>query len=128
MGRQMEIQRRQRRVARLSAMTRGAALTLAVALPVLGALYWGLASDTEIAVAAGLAGTSIDYGIGERIGAAVIATLPALALSWGLWRLAATLKLFAAGQPFAPASARGLRDFGAASSPARPSSSSPAWG
>lgn len=111
-GSLMEIEKRRQRVARLSGVTRGAALALAVLLPVLGAAYWGLASSPEIALAAGLGGAPISFGTGERIGAAILSVLPVLALSWGLWRLAGALKLFGRGQPFAPAAARGVRDFG----------------
>lgn len=108
----MEIARRQRRVARLSANTRTGALVLAIVLPVLTAGYWGLASAVEIAVAAGLGAAPLELDATARVGAALLSVLPVLALSWGLWRLAATLRLFSMGQPFAPASARGLRDFG----------------
>lgn len=108
----MEIAERRRRVARLSGLTRGAALAMAAILPVLGAAYWGFASATEISVAAGLGGMPVEFGTVERIGAALLSVLPVLALSWGLWRLAATLRLFGLGQPFAPAAANGLRDFG----------------
>lgn len=108
----MDTAGRQRRVARLSASTRLAALALAFALPVLTAAYWGLTSGTEIAMAAGLGPRSVELDVATRVGAAFLSVLPVLALSWGLYRLAATLKLFAAGQPFAPAAARGLRDFG----------------
>ena len=108
----MEIEERRRRVARLSAVTRGATLATAVILPVVGAVYWGLASGPEIAAAAGLGLRGIELAATSRIGAAILSTLPVLALSWGLWRLAATLALFGRGQPFAPAAATGLRDFG----------------
>jgi len=108
----MEIEKRRRRVRRLSQLTRLGALVLVGALPVLGAAYWALASGPQIAAAAGLAGMAVAYELPERIGAAIVATIPTLALSWGLWRLAATLKLFAAGTPFAAAAAEGSRDFG----------------
>ena len=108
----MDIEKRRRRVARLSGLTRGAALAMAAVLPVLGAAYWGFASSAEISVAAGLGGAPVEFGTFERIGAAVLSVIPVLALSWGLWRLAATLQLFGRGQPFAPAAANGLRDFG----------------
>lgn len=108
----MDIADRQRRVARLSALTRIAAQALAIALPVLTAGYWGVASGAEIAMAAGLGPAPLELDGAARIGAAILSVLPVLALSWGLHRLAATLKLFGAGRPFAPAAARGLRDFG----------------
>ena len=108
----METEKRRRRIARLSDTTRLAALALAVALPVLGAAYWGLASAPEIAMAAGLGALPVEFDIAERIGAAALSVIPTLALSWGLWRLATTLRLFGQGQPFAPAAARGFRDFG----------------
>jgi hypothetical protein len=108
----MEIEKRRERVARLSALTRGAALAIAVILPVLGAGYWGFTSGPEIAAAAGLGARPIELDTAGRIGAAVLSVIPVLALSWGLWRLAATLRLFGQGQPFAPAAVRGLRDFG----------------
>lgn len=108
----MEIEKRRQRVARLSAITRGSALGLAIALPVLAAVYWGLASGTEIALAAGLGDRPVELNLAGRVGAAILSVIPVLALSWGLWRLAATLQHFGQGQPFAPAAARGFRDFG----------------
>lgn len=108
----MEIEKRRARVARLSAITRGAALATAVILPVLGAAYWGFASGPEIAAAAGLGPRPIELDTAGRIGAAILSVLPVLALSWGLWRLATTLRHFGRGQPFAPAAAQGLRAFG----------------
>lgn len=103
---------RQARMIRLSALTRGFALAIAVALPVLGAGWWVLAGDAEIAAAAGLASTGANYDVAARIAGAALSVLPVLALSWGLWRLAATLKSFSLGRPFTPDAARGLRDFG----------------
>ena len=108
----MEIEKRRRRVARLSAITRGAALATAVILPLLGAGYWGFASGPEIAASAGLGPRSIELDIAGRVGAAVLSIIPVLALSWGFWRLSATLAHFGRDQPFAPAAVRGLRDFG----------------
>jgi hypothetical protein len=112
-GAAMDIANRRRRVTRLSATTRIAALALAIALPVLAAGYWGFASGPEIALAAGLGPVPLALDVPARIGAAFLSVLPVLALSWGLCRLAATLRLFSVGQPFAPAAAHGLRDFGA---------------
>lgn len=108
----MDIATRRRRVASLTALTRTAAQALAIALPVLTAGYWGLASGAEIALAAGLGPAPLELDVAGRIGAATLSVLPVLALSWGLWRLAATLRLFSTGRPFAPEAARGLRDFG----------------
>lgn len=108
----IETRSRTARMARLSALARGFALVIAVALPVLGAGWWVFAGDAEIAAAAGLGGASASYGVPVRIGGAILAVLPVLALGWGLWRLAGTLKCFSLGRPFSPAAARGLRDFG----------------
>lgn len=108
----MRTDARRRRVARLSAVTRMAALVLAGVLPALAAAYWGFATDAEIARSAGLAATAVQLGVGERVGAAIISALSPLALSWGLVRLAAALGYFGAGVPFVPAAARGIRDFG----------------
>jgi hypothetical protein len=107
----MNVNARRQRVARLSAVTRVAALVLAGVLPALAAAYWGFASDAEIARSAGLAAPAVALGLPERIGAAIISALSPLALSWGLVRLAAALGHFGAGAPFVPAAARGLRDF-----------------
>lgn len=103
---------RRRRVVRLSAATRIAALALAVVLPVLAATYWGSVSEVELARSAGLAAPVAALDGGERVAAAIISALSPLALSWGLVRLAATLGHFGAGAPFVPAAAAGIRDFG----------------
>ena len=108
----MEIDERRRRMVLLSRLARGAALTLAVCLPLLGLASWAFASERDLVLAAGLGDRTVSLEVAERIGAAVLSILPVLALGWALVRLASTLQMFGAGQPFRPEAAAGLRDFG----------------
>jgi len=103
---------RRRRIAVLSQLTRIAALVIAAALPLLGLAYWGFAPAETLAGAALVpAAWLAEFGLAQRLLATVLALLPVLPLSWGLWRLAAALDAFRQGRPFGRAAAAGMRDF-----------------
>jgi hypothetical protein len=103
---------RRRRIATLSQLTRIAALAIAVALPLLGLVYWGFAPAETLAGAVLVpAAWLAEFGLGQRALATLLALLPVLPLSWGLLRLATALEAFRQGRPFGLTAATGMRDF-----------------
>lgn len=103
---------RRQRIARLSQVTRIAALVLALGLPLGSLIYWGFAPTNVLASSAGLpANWLADFGLSDRVLVMLLALLAVLPLSWGLWRLAEALQHFREGRPFALAAATGMRDF-----------------
>jgi len=89
-----------------------AMLVTSVALPLVVALYWLLASPEELARLAGMPPAGLaGFQPGARFITLLLVELPVLLLVWGLLRLRTCLAAFAAGRPFSVPALAALRDF-----------------